>query len=283
MAAAARGRGLDFMFLTDHNTVSGIESLREAVRGEVAVHPGQELTTFGGHALALGPEQWIDWRAGLDGRSIDDVARDVRRLDGVFVVAHPDAPPDPLCTGCQWTHADFDPALAHAVEVWGGLWDGPEERNPGCLALFRRWLDAGHRVTATGATDAHRHEDWQGAVPLTYVRAADASLASVLGALRAGETYVSSGPALSLEASSPTGAVGIGGTAAGARAVTASCAHSPRAELRLVCGQQTRARAAVEGQGAVTAAVRDGDRWFCAELWRDDILLAITSPVYLQP
>ena len=74
MADAARGRGLDFMFLTDHNTVSGIESLRRAAGPGMAVHAGQELTTFRGHALALGPERWIDWRAGLDARSINDVA-----------------------------------------------------------------------------------------------------------------------------------------------------------------------------------------------------------------
>lgn len=282
MAQAALGRGLDFMFLTDHNTVTGVGSLRDALAEGIAVHAGQELTTFRGHALALGPGDWIDWRTGLDGRSINDVARDVRALGGVFVIAHPDAAPDPFCTGCRWTHDDFDPALAHAVEVWGGRWNGPDERNEGCLALFRRWLDAGHRVAATGATDAHRHEDWQGAVPLTYVLAEDTSSESLLGALREGRTYVSSGPRLSLEATWPGGTAGIGATAKGARVVAASCAGSPGAELRLVSGERTRARSWIEGEGRLAAAVQDGDRWFCAEVWQDEILLAVTSPVYLE-
>jgi hypothetical protein len=85
------------------------------------------------------------------------------------VVAHPDAMPDDVCTGCKWTHDDFDPALADAIEIWGGLWDGPEEENEGCVALWQRWLSAGHRLAATAATDAHRPKDWEGAVPLTSV------------------------------------------------------------------------------------------------------------------
>jgi hypothetical protein len=195
------------------------------------------------------------------------VARDVRGAGGVLVVAHPDALPDPLCTGCQWTHADFDPALAHAVEVWGGLWDGPEERNAGCLALFYRWLDAGCRLAATGATDAHRHEDWHGAVPLTYVYAEDASLPRLLDALRDGRTYVSSGPSIGLQAS--------------ANMIEAWCAGAPGAQLRLVAHGQIREAAHVQDEGRVRISPRPTDRWFTAELWRGEILLAVTSPAYL--
>ncbi len=283
MAAAARGRHLDFMFLTDHNTVSGIGELREAAGDTVAVLPGQELTTFRGHALALGPDRWLDWRTGLGGRTINDVALAVRAAGGVFIVAHPDAPPDEVCTGCRWTHADFDPGLAHAVEVWGGLWDGPEERNLGCLALWRAWLNDGHRLTATGATDAHRHKDWIGAVPLTYVHAEDASLPAILEALRRGRTYVSSGPILQIRAVGADGRVAaMGETAAAPATVEAFCAGSPGAELRLAAHGEPRARAAIEGEGRVAAATRPGDRWYCAELWQDEILLAVTSPIYAQ-
>jgi hypothetical protein len=139
----------------------------------IEVHAGQELTTFRGHALALGPERWIDWRGGP--RRAGHQRRRARRprAGESWWWPIPTRRPIPLHR-LPVDAADFDPALAHAVEVWGGLWDGPEERNAGCLALFHRWLNAGHRLAATGATDAHRHEDWQGAVPLTYVYAEDA-------------------------------------------------------------------------------------------------------------
>ena len=194
IAEAARPRDLDFMVLSDHNTTSSYEEFRSLVDPRTLVIPGTELTTYNGHCLAIGVEEWIDWRTGLAGRSINDVARAVRAAGGIFVVAHPDAMPDDVCTGCRWTHDDFDPALADAVEIWGGLWDGPEEENEGCVALWQRWLGLGHRLAATAATDAHRPKDWKGAVPLTYVLADDLTRPAILDAVRAGRTYVSSGP-----------------------------------------------------------------------------------------
>ena len=201
------------------------------------------------------------------------------------MIAHPDAPPDDVCTGCRWTHHDFDPALADAVEVWGGLWNGPEERNQGCLDLWRAWLNAGRRLTATGATDAHRPEDWEGPVPLTYVQADDTTLPSILEALRAGRTYVSSGPSLeirALDGGGPVGGVGesVKGTAG---VIEAICAASPEAELRLVGNRGVIGKARVEAEGSLAARPAEGDTWCCAELWNreGDTLLAVTSPIYL--
>lgn len=290
MARNARGRGLDFLFLTDHNTTTGVAALREAIArelgGEVPVHPGIELTTYNGHALALGLDGWVDWRTGHRGRSMNDVARDVRARGGYLVIAHPDAPPDDVCTGCRWTHADFEPPLADAVEVWGGLWDGPEERNAGCVALWHRWLDLGLRMTATGATDAHRPEDWQGAVPLTWVEAEDASLPSILAALRAGRSFVSSGPELRLGGLGADGRQhGIGDVTSGPGVrLRAECRGAEQSELRLTAGGGTLARARIEGDGHVEAPAPPGPGWVAAELWSADgrLLRAITSPLYLR-
>jgi len=253
----------------------------------ISVLPGIELTTYAGHALALGADKWVDWRTGRQGRTANDMARSVRGAGSFLVIAHPDAPPDDVCTGCRWTHHDFDPALADAVEVWGGLWDGPEERNQGCLDLWRDWLNRGLRLTATGATDAHRPEDWEGPVPITCVAADDSSLPSVLEALRAGRTYVSSGPSLEIEAiddRGPTASVGEGVKRARAREIQAWCAETPEAELRLVGSRGTIATARVDAEGRVAATPRESDTWCCAELWNraGDTLLAVTSPIYIE-
>jgi hypothetical protein len=283
MAEEARGRGLDFMFLTDHNTNTGTLDLRRAVEGRTLVLPGAELTTFNGHALALGIDRWIDWRTGHAGRSANDVARAVREAGGLFVVAHPDALPDDVCTGCRWTHDGFDPALANGVEVWGGLWDGPEERNAGCVALWHRWLDAGHRLTATGATDAHHKKHWEGAVPLTYVYADELSGPALLEALRSGRTFVSSGPELDLRAVLPgIGDRPMGATVPATARIEARCQRSPKAVLRLVSSGVVTAQEEVTGSGLVTAPA-GGATWHVAELWDAEgkTLLAITSPVYV--
>ena len=286
MAALSRGRNLDFMFLTDHNTTTGVDVLRAQVGDAVAVLPGIELTTYAGHALALGADRWVDWRTGHEGRTANDMARSVRDAGSFLVIAHPDAPPDDVCTGCRWTHHDFDPALADAVEVWGGLWNGPEERNQGCLDLWREWLNGGRRLTATGATDAHRPEDWEGDVPLTYVQADSTSLTSILEALRAGRTYVSSGPSLEIRATGDHGPVASGGESvkrAAAREIEVVCADTPDAELRLVGSQGTFAKARLAANGRLAATPREGDTWCCAELWNrgGDTMLAVTSPIYL--
>jgi hypothetical protein len=266
IAAAARPRGLDFMVLSDHNTTSSYAEFRALVEPRTLVIPGTELTTYNGHCLAIGMEEWIDWRTGLEGRSINDVARAVRAAGGIFVVAHPDAMPDDVCTGCRWTHDDFDPALADAVEIWGGLWDGPEEENEGCVALWRRWLGDGHRPAVTAATDAHRGKDWEGAVPLTYVLADELSRGAILDAVRAGRTYVSSGPELYLE-SVPGG-------------IEARCARAPAdAELRLVSNGAVDAAARVTGEGTLRGAATAG--WTNAELWNSQgtLMLAATSAI----
>lgn len=267
IAAAAAPRDLDFMVLSDHNTTSSYHEFRSVVDPRTLVIPGTEITTYNGHCLAIGVEEWIDWRTGLAGRSINEVARAVRAAGGIFVVAHPDAMPDDVCTGCRWTHDDFDPALADAVEIWGGLWDGPEEENEGCVALWQRWLGLGHRLAATAATDAHRPKDWRGAVPLTYVLADDLTRPAILDAIRAGRTYVSSGPELYLAAAE-------GG-------VAARCAQAPPdAELRMIANGARIAAARVSGDGLLRGPADPG--WTSAELWNagGDLLLAATSPLY---
>ena len=267
IAERARPRDLDFMVLSDHNTTSSYEEFRSLVDPRTLVIPGTEITTYNGHCLAIGVEEWIDWRTGLAGRSINEVARAVRAAGGIFVVAHPDAMPDDVCTGCRWTHEDFDPALADAVEIWGGLWDGPEEENEGCVALWRRWLGLGHRLAATAATDAHRPKDWRGAVPLTYVLADDLSRAAILDAIRAGRTYVSSGPQIFFEPA-PGG-------------VEARCVGAPAdAELRIIADGARVTAARVTGDGRARAPAAAG--WAYAELWNESgtLMMAATSPVY---
>src|SRR5207244_8447384 len=63
LAALAARRGLDFLAVTDHNTVSHHAELAAASRRYgIILLPGQEVTTDGGHAGALGDVGWIDFR-----------------------------------------------------------------------------------------------------------------------------------------------------------------------------------------------------------------------------
>src|SRR5450432_4277002 len=63
LARFAAGRGLDFLAVTDHNTVSHHAELAAAsAAAGILLLPGQEVTTQTGHANALGGMGWVDFR-----------------------------------------------------------------------------------------------------------------------------------------------------------------------------------------------------------------------------
>ena len=67
LAVHAVSRGLDFVAVTDHNTVSHHRELGSASAAYgVTLVPGQEVTTPRGHAGVLGDTGWIDFRTSAD-------------------------------------------------------------------------------------------------------------------------------------------------------------------------------------------------------------------------
>src|SRR5258705_377644 len=75
LAALAAGNGLDYLAVTDHNTVSHHRFLPAAsARYGIELLPGQEVTTSDGHANAFGDIGWIDFREPADSW-VSEVAR----------------------------------------------------------------------------------------------------------------------------------------------------------------------------------------------------------------
>lgn len=196
----ARRLGLDFVALTDHNTVSGLAELGDP---DLLTLPGMELTTFWGHALALGLTDWTDWRTRPDAHAMADVAREVAGRGGILVIAHPMAEGDPACTGCRWQYPDTSPGPARHVEIFNGGID--DARNAQALDTWYGWLDAGHTVYATAGTDAHAPEHMAPGKRFNVVRCRRRTAAAVLDALSGGRSYVSRGPHLALTAVGPGG------------------------------------------------------------------------------
>ncbi|MBF9127570.1 CehA/McbA family metallohydrolase [Plantactinospora sp. S1510] len=175
LAALAAARGLDFLAVTDHNTVSHHPELPPVgARYGITLLPGQEVTTDRGHANVFGPVGWIDFREHPDEWLIA-----AERRGGVISVNHP------LGADCAWRHPlRVRPRLA---EVWhSGWWD----RTWGApLAWAQSWRPD---VVPVGGSDFHR--PGEGPVigsPTTWVLAGPDDL---LGGLRAGRTAVSAGP-----------------------------------------------------------------------------------------
>src|SRR3984957_19589190 len=139
LAAHAVERGLDFVAVTDHNTVSHHGLLGPAsARYGVTLLPGQEVTTELGHAGVLGDTGWIDFREPAS--SWLSVAES---RGGLMSVNHPFAGPH------SWVHPM--PRRAPLLEVWHWSWLDPSGEGP--QSWWQAWDPAAIPV---GGSDFHR-------------------------------------------------------------------------------------------------------------------------------
>ena len=183
LAVLAVRRGLDFLAVTDHNTVSHHAELAGAARRYgITLLPGQEVTTDGGHAGALGDVGWIDFR-----REPDDWLDATQARGGLLSVNHPFAGP------VSWTYPmRRRPPLA---EVWHWSWLDKRWTLP-----FAWWLAWDAAVIPVGGSDWHRPgSDAPPGCPTTWVECAGSEPGEVLDGLRAGRVAISAerdGPVL---------------------------------------------------------------------------------------
>ena len=197
--ALARSRKLDFVVLSDHNTVSqdGLIAALQMSLPDLLLVRGDEVTTYAGHGGALGLSTYVDHRIGLDGRTAAQMIADVDAAGALFVVNHPVLDLGAACIGCAWKHDDTPWAMVTAVEIetgnytqWKQIFETPT------LAYWDAQLDAGYRLAAVGGSDDHRAGMDTSATasevgtPATVVYAASLSEAAILDGIRAGHTEV---------------------------------------------------------------------------------------------
>ncbi|HEX6681347.1 MAG TPA: CehA/McbA family metallohydrolase, partial [Candidatus Limnocylindrales bacterium] len=169
LAALAASSGLDFLAVTDHNTVSHHPHLAAIGRRYgVELIPGQEVTTDRGHANVFGDSAgWVDFR------------EPPQTWDGLMSINHP------LTTDCSWRMPVPPTRLA---EVWhSGWWDRTWSAP---LAWLLAWDPSAAPI---GGSDFH--DPAQTALlgrPTTWVKAE--SPEQVWQGLAAGRTAVSESP-----------------------------------------------------------------------------------------
>jgi hypothetical protein len=288
LVAWARSQQLDFVTLTDHNTVSGLAEMDALSSPDVLTMGGMELTTFYGHALALGLHEWVDWRVNAPGapRTIHSIAAEVESKGGLFVIAHPMAIGDPICTGCNWTYADMMPGTTRIVEVWNsGEWDN-DSFNERALAVAYGWLNQGHRLVFTSGTDVHGPFADGTTLGFDVVYAADQTETAILDAVRCGHLFLSSGPHVELTASNDADAQAMMGDAIGAGATTLRIAWRDCGQdhqVRLISNGDVIAAWPADGAGSATHQLdaRQG-QWFTVEV-RDanGHIAALTNPIFV--
>lgn len=177
VALAASRAGLDFVVLTDHGDGTRVPTPPRYVAGVLTID-GVEVSTTGGHYLALGLGQ-TPYRLAGEPR---DVIEDVTRLGGFGIAAHPDSPKGELSwrewqapfEGLEWLNADSawrDERRGALIRALAGYWlRGPEV----IASLFdrpvttmARWdaLNRRRAVVGLAGHDAHARigprGDWE--------------------------------------------------------------------------------------------------------------------------
>lgn len=278
MATLASNRGLDFIVLSDHNTVSQFDFVTAAQAGHpgVLIIPGLEFTTYAGHAGIAGATRWINHRIGDPGITIEGAAQDALDQGAIFVVNHPALDLGNYCIGCAWHH-DLPASFIGGVEIANGGWtEAGYLFDPQAIDFWEAVLDSGSHAVAIGGSDDHSAGVGEGTFgspigdPTTMVWADDLSEASILAGLRAGRTVVKlqgpGDPMIDLGADVPfAGAV----SSAGSATFTAHVTGGSGGEVRFVVDGIAKpavpvtsdpfdATLAVRGPARVRAEVRIG-------------------------
>lgn len=198
--AAAAARGLDFLAVTDHNTVAHFEALRDLqpAYDKLLLVPGREVTTFWGHANVFGPTAFLDFRTAQPKPGEARWLNAARAQGGLVSINHPGLPSGEDCMGCGWRVAGLPEGAFEAVEVVNGSTLAQTGRADGPLQGFAFWqdrLNAGGRVTAIGGSDNHdpdRAPDQPGALgsPTTVAYLPELSVTGLLAGLRSGRVFI---------------------------------------------------------------------------------------------
>lgn len=295
IAAFARERGLDFVEISDHNTVSHLELFADAQarNPDVLFLPGVEFTTYAGHANGIGATVWVDHKIGLPGVTIEAAADAFEAQGAVLSINHPKLALGELCIGCAWEH-DLDPARVGAIEIaTGGLKQSSGLFTWPAIAYWDELCAKGLHVAAVGGSDDHRAGEDLGAFqspigdPTTMVFAEELSAAAIVDAVRRGRTVVKlqgpDDPMVELTSDPPA----EGDTVAAQRSVLrAKVTGGKGAAIRFVHDGAPLAPIAIDEDPFVAEVTADppaeGESRWRAEVLVDDQPRTITSHLWLR-
>ncbi len=301
---AAVTHGLDFIALSDHNTGSHYDAMRELQPAfdTLLLIPGVEVTTFQGHANVFGTTEHIDPRLGSAAvPNVDAILNQARDLHALISVNHPASPTDETCRGCGWSAPGTDWSKVTAIEALnsGELWGllaGARTKRPGA-DFWSDLLNQGYRLTGVGGSDDHDVELGRLGVgfPTTVVYAPELSERAILEAVKAGHVFIDVKGArnslLELSADGPSGHAIMGDALAAPAGstvkLTVHVAHAKGGDIALVQDGAplalANARLASDDEIRTLDLPSDGKRhWVRADVRADGLPALIGNPVYLN-
>ena len=202
LLALAQYEHLDFVSITDHNTVAAHAAIASS---PLPIIRGLEMTLKIGHFNVFGVDDWPDWldemlpeknkhRMEVDWQDANGMMARCKAEGWLISINHPLLPP------WDWKHPDTQLGYLDAIEIWNDpTWSDNAWANPAAVDYWSRLLNDGYRITALGGTDYHYPETKPGSykprisLPRTTVYAENLSAAAILQAVRQRRAYVSMG------------------------------------------------------------------------------------------
>lgn len=180
--------GLDFLAITDHNTNTHHAELDAISDLSIVLIPGEEVTTYWGHANTWGLREWTEFRCYTE-ETMRSLLEHVRARGAMLSINHA------KCVGPPWLFRGWEGFPA--MEVWQAPW---RHYNFESLEKWDGLLQRGERLVAVGGSDVHsippaapRHPHGL-AEPTTWVYASEATEGGVLSAIQAGRVFVTDSP-----------------------------------------------------------------------------------------
>jgi hypothetical protein len=302
LAEFARKEGLNFLALTDHNTIAGFSEIDENL--EFSFIPGIEVTLSEGHFNVFGMRDWSHWIEDIrlsqkaiplpdKYQSVSELMRQIAQEGLLNSINHP------LLHPWEWQFNKTDLGYVHCVELWNDLyWPDNATANPKTVAMWTDWLNTGQRVTAIGGSDYHYPPKPELGLPgerlgqpTTYVYAETLSAAGVIDGIRKGRAYVSRGPRVTFHAAIGSKTFMIGddlGEGSGEVEFTATISNKPKTVLAQLVknGQmiiEERLGEAEKGMIFHDQVDPASPDWFRLDvLDNEGLALAITNPIFVN-
>ncbi len=190
---AAVDRGLDYLALSEHFTVSQWRKMAAWIDAPIALLRSCEVTSHHGHANLHGMREWVDVYVDRPDWDMNQVADALHEQGGLFCVNHA------FSGFLGWRAFDFDWRKADMMEVYHNL-EGPNNHQQ--PSLWDHHLQAGMRIVGVGGIDSHNPYEGIHALgqAVTWVYAEELSEKGILDGLRKGKVYCSRGPELRFSA-----------------------------------------------------------------------------------
>ncbi|MEG0742886.1 MAG: CehA/McbA family metallohydrolase [Clostridia bacterium] len=282
LALLCRGQGLDFVFVTNHNTWFENDHLPRM--SDLTMIPGMEWTHYRGHTNFLGVRKPCENPFCVNtAEEARAVIAEAKAAGALITFNHPFCKPE-----CGWTWG-MDIFPMDAVEIWNGaLMMGPNED---CLNWWHSELCSGRKLPAVGGSDFHREGPLAlPGLPTTCVYALSRSPHDIMAALVAGCCYVSyspAGPDVKLSA----GDVQMGGTAAQGASVMIKLTHIKGGDMvRIITDRAVSEVCCPPGAVEIMLPFRAaGERFVRCEVLRSlapsvpITRVLVSNPIYFSP